>query len=134
MEKFPLHDICYTFPTAGEKLEIPLKAETEDVCFKFSLYKGSRNILKCTYQTGYENYPLLRLDLNSSHKNPDGEIIKGTHLHIYRWGYADKFACRLPFEGFFVNTENIYETLKEFMRFSKISAKLRIQPTLENYL
>jgi len=53
------------------------------------------------------------------HTNPDGEIITGNHLHIYKEGYGDKIAQPLP--DIFTNPENPLKTLREFMKYCNIT-------------
>lgn len=73
----------------------------------------------------------MRLDTNptSSHTNPDGEVIKGTHIHRYVEGFDEKFAMAVNFESasivqdmlYFLNTANI-----------EVPAKIGIQLNMEN--
>jgi hypothetical protein len=55
------------------------------------------------------------------HRNPDGEELPGTHLHIYRPGAGSKWAVPLP--GIFTNPLNVMQTLQEFMDYCKIVKK-----------
>lgn len=54
----------------------------------------------------------------NTHTNPDKTDIGGTHLHIYREGYDDKWALPLP--GIFTNTNDLVKTLKEFLAYCKV--------------
>lgn len=44
---------------------------------------------RCTFQQRvHTSIPLVRLDIDTKlHKNPDGKIIEGNHIHIYKEGY-----------------------------------------------
>lgn len=54
-------------------------------------------ITRITFQNRVEtSIILLRLDVDTKpHRNPDGEIIGGTHLHIYRENYGSAWAYEL---------------------------------------
>ena len=57
------------------------------------------------------------------HKNPDGKIIKGAHIHIYKEGYGDKFAY--PITDFGINRTNytikkMFTILLKFCNFVEI--------------
>lgn len=48
------------------------------------------------HQRVFTNVTLLRLDIDTKpHRNPDGQKISGTHLHVYREGYGDSWAYEL---------------------------------------
>jgi hypothetical protein len=122
----------YTFPLKGEKIDVELLSE-DKLPFIFHLYKGERSIIKCSYLTRHEIYPLIRLDLGDvKHKNPDGEIITGSHLHIYHLDCKDKTAIALPTKHF-SGGNNFKVILNEFMTFSKITPLPLFQYTVEDF-
>lgn len=54
---------------------------------------NSIEVKRFTYNKRYRTaIILLRFDSCGRHTNPDGEILDGPHIHIYREGYADQFA------------------------------------------
>lgn len=55
---------------------------------------------RCTFQQRiHTSIPLIRLDIdNKPHKNPDGEVIDGNHIHIYKNGYNLTWAYPLNHE------------------------------------
>jgi hypothetical protein len=63
--------------------------------FVMDLWRGRRNALKLKFQTrGRKVVILARLDINGApHTNPDGEVVGGTHLHLFREGFGDKWAA-----------------------------------------
>lgn len=65
--------------------------------FVLDLWRGRRNAAKIKIQTrGRHVFILARLDLHGApHTNPDGQVIEGSHLHLYREGYGDKWAAPL---------------------------------------
>lgn len=54
-------------------------------------------LVRITFQNRIEEHEiLLRLDIKTKpHRNPDGEVIDRTHLHIYREDYRDAWAYNL---------------------------------------
>lgn len=63
---------------------------------------------------------LVRLDINGApHTNPDGQRLGGTHLHIYREGFEDRWAYPVdPRE--FRNLSDTWTTVEDFCRFCHI--------------
>lgn len=83
--------------------------------------------------TRFFSIPLVRACINEDavHENPDGEIIKGSHIHIYKEGYRDRFAYHLNDLGF--TTEDIAKFLSEFLEYCVIEKiKILEQTILEN--
>jgi len=74
------------------------------------------------------------LDLNGSkHVNPDGEEFSGSHIHIYREGYGDKFAYDISSEKFldkFTNSEDLTDALYDFMKFCNITKQPDFQKAI----
>ena len=56
---------------------------------------------------------LLRLDVGNNlvHMNPNGEKIKGSHLHIYKEGYEISYAIE-----FNVNDKDLVENCIKFFK------------------
>jgi len=73
---------------------------------------------------------LVRLCLNGpQHPNPDGERVGGTHFHIYREEYADKWAYALD-PAQFSNPSDMWRTLIDFCGYCQISPLPAIEPEL----
>lgn len=111
----------FTFPQPGEykKIEV-VSTDGKHVFIVDVNRKGSVNIYKkCTIQSRYQkDVPLLRLDINGpDHTNPDGETICGSHLHIYREGYGDKYAFPVP--PSIPNTDDLIQALIDFLKYFK---------------
>jgi hypothetical protein len=70
--------------------------------------------------TRYFSICLVRIciDKDSVHENPDGKKIKGHHIHIYKEGYADRFAY--PLENYNFSNFDIVPLLRQFLRFCNI--------------
>lgn len=76
---------------------------------------------KLRFQTrGHKVIVLVRLDIDGApHTNPDGTKLNGSHLHIYRERYEDKWAVSLPHDDF-RNSSNIRQTFEDFCRYCNI--------------
>lgn len=60
---------------------------------------------------------LARIDINGApHTNPDGTGIDGTHLHVYREGYDDRWAFPLDAQQF-TDPADPETALLDFCRF-----------------
>jgi len=94
-----------------KQIEIPNPAERNEYeaylieefkhKFKIILRRGNRQPDKLTY---------LALD-----KDPDGEIIYGTHLHVFTEQYQDRYATE-----FDINNPNLVNYCVEFLRRFKV--------------
>lgn len=99
------------WPAPGDKTLIELVA-SENKALKFyldltenkrssSLILGLSADRKSTMQTRVSDRPLIRLDYSDNpevlrHRNPDGSLIVGTHVHFDLDGYGAKWACGIP--------------------------------------
>jgi hypothetical protein len=110
------------FPPPGTIKTLEVKSENGRESFLIDINrKGKIKISKCTYQERYQVIEiLLRLDLDGPpHENPDGIIVPCPHLHIYREGFADKWAAPIA-PSDFTDTTDLIKTLKEFLAFCKV--------------
>jgi hypothetical protein len=100
---------------------IPLISENRQEHFLLDLKQGRIDLKKLKYQNRYDEIiQLVRFESKGVHENPDGEIIKGAHIHIYKEGYGDKFA--FPAKDF-ENSNEVLETLTKFCEFCNIDSK-----------
>lgn len=102
------------FPTSGKKIEFDVIAKEDGTKCIVSIYRGSVDKRKCTFQgrTYINSIPLLRLDItNSSHINSDGKKITGNHLHIYK--EENEMWDAIPFD---INNDNLYDYCLEFFK------------------
>lgn len=126
MDKIKVEDRSYQFPQIRGRLTIPLSSR--DGRNKFLLDVNITNLtVKFTYQNRAKvSIVLVRLDMTSGkHTNPDGQIIHGAHLHLYKEGYADKWAISVP--SLFSDISNLILTLDEFMDYCHIVDQPLIQ-------
>lgn len=108
-----------------EKRELISTSNVED---KFYFHISQKAIEFGCYRTctRYFSIPLVRLCIDSDqvHENPDGKIIRGSHIHMYKEGHFDKFAYPLSEYGF--TNENIIPVLEQFFEICNIE-KIRIE-------
>lgn len=114
-------NVTFSFPITGDYKKIDLDSADGKQSFIVDVNrKGCVNLIKkCTYQGRYQrDTPLLRLDVGGAdHMNPDGQIIRGNHLHIYREGYGDSFAIVAPPD--ISNADDLFQTLIDFLVYFK---------------
>jgi hypothetical protein len=122
MEKRRVNEKRWDFAHPGSSLRIPMTSLDGKEDFSLDLRRARINVTKGTYQCrGRQVIVLVRLDLGGPpHKNPDDEEIPCPHLHVYREGYDDKWAMRLP-DGIFSHINDLSITLDEFMTYCHIT-------------
>lgn len=121
MEKKSVNDDRHLFPSSARKLIIPLESLDGKEDFSLDIHQCNIRLKKLTLQNrARTTIILLRLDLaGPPHMNPDGEMITGPHLHIYREGFGDRFAEPLP--QLFDDPDNKFNTLVQFLRYCNIT-------------
>lgn len=121
LDKHKLDDTVWNYPGHGGRVSIPLVSGDRREPFMLDLSRGRIDLSKGTYQNrGRQVIVLVRLDFgNTPHRNPDGEEIGSPHLHVYREGYADKWAYPAPVDRF-TNPSDPWRTLLDFMRFCNV--------------
>jgi hypothetical protein len=89
--------------------------------FLLDLWRGTMRLSKYRMQTrGRIIIVLVRLDIKGApHTNPDGQILDGTHLHIYREGFDDKWAYPVNPEVFH-DIDNAGTVFEDFCRFCHV--------------
>lgn len=127
-EKHRADQLSYNFPMQGQSTTIPLVSSDRREQFMLDLSRGRIDMHKVKIQNRARAViPLVRLDLGGSlHRNPDGEEIPSPHLHIYREGYGDKWAIRVPINSF-TEIENIRVTFDDFLRYCNVTVPPHIE-------
>lgn len=122
MEKHRQDDRKWKYPDLGGKLEIPLHSLDRREQFTLDVRRGRIDLQKNTLQTrGRRTVVLVRLDFRGApHRNPDGQLIDSSHIHIYREGFGDKWAVPLPNKQF-KNMEDTWQAVEDFMAFCNIT-------------
>lgn len=110
-----------TLPDLGGKLIVPLICTNKREKFSLDITRSRIDLLKETKQIrGRQVIVLVRLDVGGApHRNPDDEEIPSPHLHIYREGFGDKWACAVPSDKF-SNLSDPWQTLYDFMKYCNI--------------
>ncbi|MGD0221556.1 MAG: hypothetical protein ABSF71_04410 [Terriglobia bacterium] len=113
-------------PGAGDTYELagPNNRET----FLLDVWRGTLRLSKLKYQNGVQTAVILvRLDVDGApHTNPDGERLAGTHLHLFREGYDDKWAYPVD-PTMFPILSDPGATFHEFCAFCNIEALPPVQ-------
>lgn len=134
------------WPAPGDKTLIELVAN-EKKALKFyldptenkrssSLILGLSADRKSTMQTRVSDRPLIRLDYSDNpevlrHRNPDGSLIVGTHVHFDLDGYGAKWACGIPDQN--ILKPQSYDFASFFWSFQEtcnITDKLKVELSL----
>jgi Family of unknown function (DUF6978) len=89
--------------------------------FLLDIWRGTLRLSKFRYQTrGRQVIVLVRLCIDgTSHTNPDGTRLTGSHLHRYREGYDDKWAKPLA-TGQFANIQDVWRTFEDFCTYCNV--------------
>lgn len=131
MEKVTENATEWDFPTMGMKIEIPLYSTDKKEKFLLDVGRSTIDLRKIKYQNRARQVVILaRLDISGApHRNPDGEEISPTHIHVYREGFGDKWAYPLR-KDIFHNADDQWETLQDFMNYCNITQKPNIRKVM----
>jgi hypothetical protein len=131
MEKHRVSDDFKIFPMPGDGLVLPLTSVDKREAFLLDINRRSIDLAKVSYQNrARQAIILVRLDLGSRpHRNPDGVDVGSPHLHLYREGYAHKWAIPAPADKF-PRLSDMQDCLDDFMTYCNITKPPRIQKGL----
>ena len=102
--------------------------ETGD-SFMLDFYNGRIEFKKFSINKRYRNtIILIRYCSHGVHTNPDGIQFTGSHLHLYKEGFDDKFAVGIGTIGA-TSSSTIVEVLEKFLDYCKIQ-RISISATL----
>jgi len=130
LEKHYRGEAHFIFPSYGGELRIPLKSTDNREEFSLDIWRSSISLTRNKFQNrARKSIVLVRVDIGgANHRNPDGTEVPCPRIHIYRSGFADKWAE--PLSSVLSNTENQQDILREFMDFCHIVSKPIIQEDL----
>lgn len=121
LEKRRQDETVWLLPEQGNRLSIPIVSLDGREAFLLDISRSRIILEKGTYQhRARKTVILARLDFGGPpHRNPDDQEIAGTHLHIYREGYGDKWAFPVS-PAQFPNITDRWLMLQNFMGFCNI--------------
>jgi hypothetical protein len=127
MEKHSKDNDLWEYPGLGGSLSVPLISADKKENFFLDIRRTDIG-LKGTYQNrARQVVVLVRLDFGGQpHRNPDDIEVPSPHLHMYREGYADKWAVAIPFDKF-PNIDDPWKTLHDFMSYCNITQPPHIE-------
>jgi|GEM_PF-5284029 len=118
----------------GRATERGLKVLENGFDLLLSVYKGRRNNLKINiHKRTSRHIALIRLDIcpaTTSHTNPDGAIIRGSHLHVFDQAFGMKVARPLSDYPNFRDSCNAFDALTDFAAFCSIEVVPGVQEEL----
>lgn len=111
----------HPYPDLGGKLTVPLVSTDGLETFLLDLSRGRISLRREKLQTrARRTVVLARLDIGGRpHRNPDDSLIGSPHLHLYREGFAARWAFPVP-ETEFGNLYDPPATLDDFLRFCNV--------------
>lgn len=119
MEKYRVDNMSHAFPDLGGSIQIGLRSKDQRESFILDISRR-KIALTTKYQTrARQSIVLARLDFNSPHRNPDDSEVGVPHLHLYREGYGDKWACEVPVD-MLKNPSDEGQILLDFMSYCSI--------------
>lgn len=121
----------YAYPSLGGRLNVPLESEDGREEFFLDITRNRIDLKKTKHQNRSRSVIILaRLDTgHQPHENPDGQIITGPHIHLYREGFGSKWAFPVPAESF-TNLDDPWQTYNEFLAFINVIEPPDIQKGL----
>jgi hypothetical protein len=102
MAKHWQSDIPWSYPKPSKRISLLLSSDDGREEFILDVWRAGIRLTKGSYQNRSRNVLILaRIDIDGApHRNPDDSEVPGTHLHVYREGFGDKWAFALPADRF----------------------------------
>lgn len=99
----------------GVKNAYDLTGTDSGIAYLLDVHRGTIKLSRIMFQNRVRVVEVLaRVDVNGRpHTNPDHEPIGGSHFHVYREGYEDKWAQPLD-PAIFSNPDDIAQVLEDF--------------------
>ncbi len=122
IEKHRMSEQRFPLPNLGRKLTVELLSFDKRERFQLDMTSSHIKLSKFTFQNRARTTVILaRLDIDGApHRNQDDAEIPGTHLHLYREGFADKWAYPVPTDAF-KDLSSPWMALQDFMRYCNIT-------------
>ena len=128
-------------PLPGGRLQVRLLATDNREVFFLDVHEGARSsslglgvyadTRKTKLQNRHANEPLVRIDIDehAKHTNPDGTIIRGSHVHVATKEFGDRIAYPLDGQDLLpglVGCDGVEAAFDELLRICNIEDGLRI--------
>lgn len=87
-----------SFPEQNQAVSLKGKGSLTKAAYIMNINRKRCIFKRITYQNRLEKTSIIlaRLDIDTKpHRNPDGSLIGGTHLHLYQEGFGDRWAFAL---------------------------------------
>jgi hypothetical protein len=96
--------------------------------FLLDIWRGTLRLTKLKFQNRVRTaIVLVRLDVDGApHTNPDGQRLLGTHLHLFREGYDDRWAYPVDPNAFTLLSDP-GTTFQDFCAFCKVESPPPVQ-------
>lgn len=96
--------------------------------FLLDVWRGTLRLTKLKFQNRVRTaIVLVRLDVDGApHTNPDGQRLLGTHLHLFKEGYDDRWAYPVDPSAFTLLSDP-GATFQEFCAFCEIESPPPVQ-------
>jgi len=96
--------------------------------FLLDVWRGTLRLTKFKFQNRVRTVVVLvRLDVDGApHTNPDGLTLSGTHLHLFREGYEDRWAYPVDPKAFTLLSD-AGATFYDFCAYCKIESPPPVQ-------
>ena len=96
--------------------------------FLLDIWRGTLRLSKLKFQNRVRTVVVLvRLDVDGApHTNPDGQTLSGTHIHLFREGFDDKWALPVDSKAFTLLSDP-GTTFQEFCSLCKIESPPPVQ-------
>lgn len=121
LEKHRVDEQTHPCPLPGGKLVLPLISFDGEEEFLLDVTRGARNVLKVSMQNRSRgSVVLVRFCSAVAHRNPDDSIVPAPHIHLYREGFADKWAMPLPGAAFSAPMD-INTSIADFMSYCNVT-------------
>jgi len=113
-------------PGMDETYELASVDDREN--FLLDIWRGTLRLTKLKFQNRVRTtIVLVRLDVDGApHTNPDGQRLSGTHLHLFKEGYDDRWAYPVD-PSRFTLLSDAGATFQEFCAFCKIESPPPVQ-------
>lgn len=99
--------------------------DRDDIRYVLHIFRGQRNPDRFSIHLRFKEFHdhIVRIDINPSnrHCNPDGNIVTGSHIHIYSNKHPQRDTIAIPLdESDFPNVNLISDAFLEFINYTNI--------------